>query len=431
MCTFKITNNPNPTPIEDLLCFGGPDTNLTVDLDGAYLTHYLLSITGTYTPQPVLSAGKYYMLLGEIYNWDTSLPSDIFYGIQQYQKHGENFTQYLDGEYLFIVADPGNKTLDIFTDTWSTRQIYYYDHEGYWYFSTFPMEEPASPRFRKTDDPVWSKKYNRLSHNTHYRFNYSSQTLTVVNPELHKWNLDQTVDNLDLATEKFEQAILKRYKPDAVLFLSGGYDSTCIAACLTDHKLPFQSITLNVAPAEDTYTLADVLEYSKNYNTHYEITQRQDWVSDLSARRQRILNNTSMPVQNQIREESINRFGNRVILMGNGSDEMLENYIFKGKSEFTSWPTDLKTVFPWQHFYGGQSRRLLDYHETVSLGYGMEVRNVFYDTELVQSWINTTSSLKNTSTKPIQTKYLDDRAISIPVRVAGFGSQHPGYNNYG
>ena len=73
------------------------------------------------------------------------------------------------------------------------------------------------------------------------------------------------------------------------------------------------------------------------------------------------------------------------------------------------------TVFPWQHFYGGQSRRLLDLFETLSLAYGLENRSVYYDKKFAQEWIHVMPWIKNQTPKILQKKYLQDRGIKIPA----------------
>ena len=87
MCTFKITNNPNKIWIDDFLALGGPTLTNSVEIAGVYITHYLLHVTGELTPQPVERDGKYFLLMGEFYNYDASLPSDIYFGIEKYLEY--------------------------------------------------------------------------------------------------------------------------------------------------------------------------------------------------------------------------------------------------------------------------------------------------------------------------------------------------------
>ena len=153
MCTFQITNDSTPNINHNKLQPGGPDLSNTISLDDIYITHHLLSITGDFTPQPVERDGKHFLLMGEIYNYDKSLPSDIYFGIEKYLEYGDKFTEHLDGEFLFVVIN-GN-TIDFFSYPWSTRQSYYTILDDKWYFTTLRIS-PNSQRFL---------------HNSHYRFN--------------------------------------------------------------------------------------------------------------------------------------------------------------------------------------------------------------------------------------------------------------------
>ena len=92
MCTFKITNYKSDT--NDKMALGGPDVSNSVVVDGLYITHHLLQVTGKQTVQPVESKGLHYLLLGEVYNYDDTLPSDIYYVIDCYEKYGDDFLEH-------------------------------------------------------------------------------------------------------------------------------------------------------------------------------------------------------------------------------------------------------------------------------------------------------------------------------------------------
>ena len=175
MSTFKITNNSNSIVIDDYLKLGGPDISNTIDANGVYMTHHLSSITGEETAQPVKYDNKYYMLIGKIYNYDDTFDSDIYFCIEKYLEHGNKFTEYLDGEFLFIIYDEKTNNIDLFTDPWSTRQAFYYKIDNYFYFSTYPMTEPKDGRFGPAgltqpfelkfavyNDTEWNKTFYRI-----------------------------------------------------------------------------------------------------------------------------------------------------------------------------------------------------------------------------------------------------------------------------
>ena len=122
------------------------------------------------------------------------------------------------------------------------------------------------------------------------------------------------------------------------------------------------------------------------------------------------------------------QFNSKVTLMGNGGDEILDNYRNKGflDRRFEIWPDDLSSIFPWWTFYGAQTRQHLDFHETYNLNFGLELRNIFYDKKLAQAWLNVDVSIKNKEPKVFVKNYFRERQISIPkYPVSGFGHQDP------
>ena len=267
MCTFKITNCPENLYIDDFLPLGGPDGKKTIESDGVHYTHHLLSITGEKTLQPIKYNDKIYMLLGEVYNYDKNLPSDIYYVIKMYETYGEKFYEHLDGEYLIIVKDKNE--INFFTDIWSTRQIWYGEFDSYFYFSTMPLSEKSMNRFNHIHGKR-RKIETRLQNNSHYVFDLVNKKLTQKNDCLYQWNLDQYKEDLNDWNEAFEEAVVKRWHPNLLLGLSGGLDSTAIALCLSDKKLKFNSLNINFNEAEDMQTYLQACLYTKDYNDRSE-----------------------------------------------------------------------------------------------------------------------------------------------------------------
>ena len=394
MCTFQITNDSTPNLNHDILQSGGPDKSVTINLDGVYVTHHLLSTIGVFTPQPVERDGKHFLLMGEIYNYDTSLPSDIYFGIEKYFEYGDKFTEHLDGVFLFIVID-GN-TIDFFSDPWSTKQAYYTVMDDKWYFTTFRIS-PDSQRFL---------------HNSHYRFYINANLIELVDNELTSWNLEQNINSLDEVINSFDEAVIKRWAPNCTLFLSGGLDSSAVALCLHKNKKIFNAISLMVKPEyEDQESLAAVVELCNP--PYYKITEITEEYLNLDN------------AQCEIRKQTKLKFNSRVVLTGSGSDELIDNMRTKERSEFKVWPNNLNDIFPYRNFYKGSTRLLLDFHESYSLNFGIAARNIFYDKKFVQCWLNTTPEIKNGESKGFLKDYL--REYNIPISKfpqGGFGSQN-------
>jgi len=413
MCTFKITNCPTPLDIDSFLSLGGPDAINTISRDGISFTHSLLQITGEKTVQPVVKSKRIFMLLGEIYNYDTKFKSEISYVIKMYETYGSKFTEKFDGEYLVVVYDNG--ILNFFTDPWSTRQVWYETFDNYFYFGTFPLNEKIATA-------------TRLRNNSHYTYDTNTNILNLVDDALHKWDLNQYKTDLTDWTKAFEKAVLKRWHSDMVLSLSGGMDSTAIALCLADYKMPYNSINLRLVDCEDMVTYTQTLLYTKEFNKPYMI---REYESDDSIEYNRLKNaglshNGSRRIAKKIKELDL-----KVNLAGHGAEEIMTNYMNKDlidpPSEFDVWPDDLNAVFPYSHFYALRAsndqtcpyrRNILDKHELISLTYGVELRNVFLDIDLTQEWLWLSPELKNRDIKYPIVKYLEDRNIKVPDKPA-------------
>lgn len=413
--------------VDQHLKLGGPTLSNRIQVDDVLIEHHLLSITGEVTAQPIKVGNKYFMLLGEIYNYNTNFPSDIYSVIENYDQFGNSFTEHLDGEFLVIIFDSVTRTVDFFTDPWSTRQVWHDTSNEYFYFGTFPCKEPLVNRFtRPTSGKYLNTDFDtcqRLLHNSHYQYNIDDNLLTCVNSNLHKWDLQQFKTNFDDWTTAFEQAVIKRYHNNCVLFLSSGVDSTSIALCLADHHLKYKSLNLNLNPIEDPITYQQTLDYTQNYNNSYQINKKLNGF----VNERQILAGLHLEASGILPLiEYAKLMKKTVILTGHGSDETISNYIDQnptGRPNFKIWPDDLTTIFPYLHFYGGQCRRILDKNETIALTYGIEIRNVFLDKKLAQEWLSLSPTLKNLELKSPIKKYLRDRSIKVSDIHATMHSQ--------
>ena len=393
MCTFKITDYDGQHSTDNKLILGGPDASNTVNIDSVYVTHHLLNVTGELTLQPVESKGLHFLLLGEIYNYDTALPSDIYHVIKCYEKYGEDFLDHLDGEFLIIIID--SDIIKFFTDPWGTRQVWFSKNNNYFYFGTYPLD---------------GDKDIRLQNNSQYNFDIKTKELVQINSEIHKWNLDQFKDTLDDVTLALEEAIDKRYNPKSFLLLSGGVDSSVVAVRLADTKKQIQSATINYVKSEDIETQSQVIEYCKEFNDN-KMFHRPE-------------------IKPNFVTEYVEQYYNqhcKVMLTGHGSDDIFCNYhnkpIVMSSPEFDIFPDDLTKIFPWINFYDGHHRKLINRWEIRALTCGLEIRSAYHDKKLVQEWLNLSTFLKNKEQKYFLKEYLRNKNIKLPGKSVGMPRQ--------
>lgn len=418
MCTFKITNDPNNLLIDKYLKLGGPTLSNTLELSNVFYTHNLLTITGDITPQPVKNKNKYFILIGEIYNYDKSLPSDIYHVINTYNIYKNDFTNYLDGEFLIIIFD--EYQIDIFTDPWSTRQCWYLKKNNYFYFSTFPVEDIVDrvnirPHYYGNDNLI------RLRPNTHYNFIINNQLLRIVNNNLHKWDFCQYKTNLNDWFKAFDEAVLKRSYDNQLVCFSGGLDSSCLALSLTDQKINFDAIMLDFNSVEDVNTINAVTNYCKDY-MNLLIIQNKVSIDNIDKFEEIGLVNKAIVQIAQIAKN----LGKKVVLQGNGADEIISNYMQKSNIKINTknfWKEDLELIFPYSNFYDGQMRRIIDSFEFAFLMNGIELRNIFLDKKLTQEWFSLSCELKNKSIKLPLKGYLYYRNIPLPSVIARLTAQ--------
>ena len=424
MCTFKISNYLDHDEVDNFLKLGGPTLSKTIENNGIYLTHHLLSLTGEVTAQPIKVDNLYFMLVGEIYDYNKALASDVYHVIDMYHKHGiNNFINQLNGEFLIIIYDTANNIIHFFTDTWGTRQVWFEQWDNKFYFGSLPRTEIPGrfigPAFYGIDNLV------RLQANKHYIFGIKSQKLIIKNNEIYKWNLDQYKTSTDDFIAAFEQAVLRVVHPNMILSLSGGLDSGSIAICLADHKIPFASVNLEFTEAEDLEARDSILNYCKDYTECKILYERMPITIDQSKLKLIGLRNDGL-YQTAEYAKSINK---NVMIQGNGPDEFMTRIMPEKFTELTpnetEWPEDLHTIFPFETWYDGRNRKFIDKKETTMIHYGMEMRNPYFDKTVLQEWLNLDHRLKSNEKerKGVLRNYFRLRGIKDPKKVAGADSQ--------
>lgn len=401
MCTFVIAKNIDEHKnLLEISKRGGPDFTRVSHYDECTAVHNLLHLTGEMTTQPFISAGMDYFLMGEVYNWDKeNCLSELHFISKLHRKYGDQFIHHIEGEFLIIIINNHAQEfqIDFYTDPWSTRQLYF---SPSWCFSTLP-----------------SKNSTRLLHNRKYK--WKDNELHDLG-KIYEWDLNQHKDNFDDITIALENAIVSRWHEKSVLLLSGGVDSSTIAACLQDHNLPTKMIHFNFGGVEDTISLKQIVEYC---NIH-------DFIE---------LKIEEMPPDETLYKsvaKYVNALGNRVILSGNEVDGVCENYRNKPrvisenfeeirnsprtKNQFKKFPEDLTTIFPWFHFEENNVRKICDNWETSFLYHGVEGRNCFLDKRLIQEFLWLTPKLKNKRYKHFIKDYLENRNLQLPSKRVGF-----------
>ena len=397
---------------------GPTATNKTIikTIEGMHVTmlHNLLDISGKNVLQPISKDGIHMLFNGEIYNYfDFAKTSSDTEAILHLFMQGDGFEDKLDGEYIIIIYSEKNQTLDIKTDPFLTKPLYF--GRG---------DDPSEFACASYPSALTTLGFNHIydaQPNSSYRINLSKNSITISEKyPVHKFEVSQHSLNYDDWCESFIEAVRKRalhggHRP--MVALSSGYDSGCISLALKLLNIKFNSYTMlsgeNIKIINDRRMhLHGVLEnsYIVNSVSKNEITKislrAQDFIENLNYHHsdgQGSLKMFSDPgaLGSYIVANKSSENGEIVNLSGSGGDEIYSDYGYKGKrhaihSEFGGlFPDSLEGFFPWKKFYGDTQRSYLMKEEFVFGAFGIESRYPFLDKTVVGEFLKLNTALKN------------------------------------
>lgn len=421
MCSFLLTNKiiENFSDVNFYLKFRGPDYTSIYNKNNITFVHNLLSICGSFTPQPFIDDDIIAMHNGEIYNYDkTKYTSDGYSLIPTYKQFGETFTQKFDGEFAVTIVDFNKNQIIFSTDIFRTKPLWFAIENNNFGISSYriPLEKLGFSEVKK------------VPANCIFKLNLNTMLLEKIG-EVYSFDLTQHKTNFDDWTIAFENSIRKRTEGNRekiFIGLSSGYDSGAIACELKKQNVYYHSIT--VLGREDMSVV------DRRVSDNYTYLARNS--NDMERVHSKILNDVE-PYKYTICSSSsdYNEFnlnlqddsgsnglslicefaknnGMKIYLSGCGADEIFSDYGFGGQKIYPHsnfgglFPEDLSAIFPWNSFYGSSMESYLAKEEYVSGAYGIEGRYPFLDKDVVQEFLWLTHNLKNSAYKSVLDNYL-------------------------
>ena len=436
MCSFIVTNRD----IQDLEKVNfysqkrGPDFTHHCLRDGVHFVHNLLHLTGNKTSshQPFEDGDIVATFNGEIYNYKDfgDYETDGECIIPLYKEYGDEFTKHLDGEFAIVIVDFKGKKTKAYVDKFATKPLWYSsNYNGEFGYASYKssLEALGFTNIYK-HIPAWRPKFES------------------VNPYTC-WDLNQHKDTYDDWIEAFEKAVEKRTRSEYGIFLglSAGYDSGSIALALCNQKMHHTAYTVRANENMDIVNERAghaLLEFGSMVD-YYDIElTRKEYCSikkELKVICEDFEYTDKFGTYNIKHDKAsmglgaicrrANQNNQRIYLSGQGADEILSDYGFKGRkfyshSEFGGlFPPKLEGFFPWHSFYDGTQIKYLAKEEYVTGAYGIEGRYPFLDKQLVQEFLWLTPELKNKNYKAPIHEYLkrNDYPFDEGVKV-GFGA---------
>jgi len=368
LCVFDRTGNLEnfSQQLQDagqLLQHRGPDdTGFFADEHfGVYFTRLSIIDVSTSGHQPMFSDDGNLVLAfnGEIYNYKElrkilldkgcsfQTTSDTEVLLKAYQEFGETFIDRLRGMFSFVIWDCKKKELKVFRDRLGIKPLFYYDNGSQIIFSSeikaILKYAPESKRVdEKTlfkylargwvDDSVdtFFQKIKNVSP-AHY-INVSASGLK----RIQYWKLEPKGNKLFNKEEflsVFDETISFHLRSDAPLAftLSGGMDSSSLVASAVEKMDdPKQIRAFSVIPPEtvDESCWIDEIARKTKINHEYldlDFSRIKDSFDDVLSANDEPFHSSSCLYQYLLRK-AISEFGIKVLLVGEGGDEVLGGY---------------------------------------------------------------------------------------------------------
>lgn len=458
MCNFLITNilNADKNKANKFQKFRGPDFEKTLIFNQIFFMHNLLSITGTFFPQPYEDSSVIVCFNGEIYNHYEfgTFKSDVEV-IPYLYKKGIPYLKKLEGEFAIVIYDKKLKNFTIVHDLFAIKPLFLglRSNTNQFCISSYPS---ASQELKM--DHI-----QKIPANGIFRFEpqQSQQKKPVITKimDLYQWNLKQHKKSYKDIFTALEYAVLRRAitSKNILVNLSSGYDSGVICCVLNKYHIPYN--TASIAGKEDMSILNRRL--SQNHPKKFAILIKNISDDDRKKLKNYINKNTENHhidrffFKNNKMQKGLYNFKTdkaiigaariysevrdphqvRVVLSGSGADEIFSDYGHNGNRIFShscfggKFPGDLSRIFPknsedvkcvWKNFYHSCQEAYLWKDEVITGLYGMEGRYPFLDKNLVQEFLWLSPELKNREYKGFLKKYLEAHNYPFTPKKIGF-----------
>ena len=405
----------------------GPDNSTFVENKDYILGFHRLSINGLNegSHQPIIINNIKLICNGEIYNYkelfknlglDNKTDSDCEIIIHLYEKYGIDYTlNMLDGVFAFILVDerdPNNVKIIVSRDPFGVRPLYIIKNNMIGFSSelkclNFISDSTNNIKYFKPGKYATYKKkrngdiyeFKECSVDKYYNYRFHNHNLNIAPTWSARLDDVKEVSNniLDELYNKLYNAVRKRVfntdQPVACL-LSGGLDSSLIAALSSkilkekhgdNFKLDTYSIGLE--GSVDLKNAKLVAEHIES-NHHEVVISEDNFFSSIPDVIYNIESYDTTTVRASVGNYLIgkhikNTSNNKVILNGDGADELMGGYLYFHKCEDPlEFDKECKRLLKDIHSFD-----VLRSDKSIS-SHGLEPRTPFLDRELVDYYLS-------------------------------------------
>lgn len=425
--------------------------NLNVDIKNITIGHNRLAIVGKYGNQPIPNEDENIWLVcnGEIYNYielmeylkenhefKTDTDNEVI--IHLYE---EDRLEELDGDYAFAIYDKLKNILLLARDPFGVKPLFYVDTKKYFAFAS---ERKALWHLLinidncKKDLDVLNSKIKTLIPNSqliYYLDNHRIEIIENFKDDFKNLNNNYKTNLCYEEAKKYlekalKNAVLKRVRDlyRVGVICSGGVDSSLIAKLAS---LYCKEVILYAVGTENSEDIIYAEKLSKELNLPLRKkiiseNEYEEYVFKVCRAIDEVdLMKIGVGIPIYVASELANKDGLKVVLSGQGADELFGGYARhervykeKGEEEFKkALINDINNIY----------KVNLERDDHCTMANGVELRVPFLDEDVVKVTLSLPtnyliSDLRKRILRDVASKYLPDYIAYRPKKAAQYGS---------
>ncbi|MFQ5685467.1 MAG: asparagine synthase B [Candidatus Scalindua sp.] len=372
----------------------GPDDNRTVTGTDYFLGHQRLSIVdveGGSQPLESNDGNMHLVCNGEIYNhqnlrnqsaYNYSSDSDSEVIIPLYQEKGSEFVEGIDGMFSFIISE--GERFFVARDPIGIKPLYWGFDDTNIYFSS-EIKALINTTDRISEFPKGSYFDSNEGFKTYYQL-----------PQV-----DVFITDIDKAIEKIKKTLKKSVKKRLMsdvpvgVFLSGGLDSSIIAALMKEEIPELHSFSVGLSESPDIKAARMVAQHLGTI--HHEYVYSEDEMrKELADVIYYLESYDQALVRSAVPCYFVSRLASqyvKVVLSGEGADELFAGYSYL---EEYDEPQELHSESI--RILSGLHNINLQRVDRMTMSHGLEGRVPFLDIEFIETVLSISPELKIQST---------------------------------
>lgn len=382
--TYPYRNNSAVLQGIQKLQHRGPDDDAIVSTNHGTFGHTRLSIIDIEKGhQPMRHGNSLIVLNGEIYNYreltklsayTQKTKSDTEVVLRLYRQFGPDCVSLLDGMFAFAIAD--GTSIFLARDPLGIKPLYYVIEKGMLYFASEikALNKISSEVQEFPAGHWWHSEYGL---NRYYHLKKES----ILDQQLLENSLEK---NLADISGKLQQAVEKRMLADkgvpVGVSLSGGLDSSIVAAYAKNVKEELNTFVVGISGSADLAASQDVSNYLGTSHHVYEYTF-DEMIEALPEVIYHLESFDAALIRSAIPNYFLAKLASdhvKVILTGEGADELYAGYEYL---ESINDPEVLQKEL--LIITGNLHNTNLQRADRMSMAYGLEARVPFLDKEFV------------------------------------------------